>query len=78
MAFYEEVRKMAAEKMREIRISIPEELFSCFIPQPTQEHLLRAKKEFLLALRSLIDSRIESLESKAAQKAGPKKKIKID
>lgn len=69
---------MAAEKMREIRISIPEELFTVFIPQKTQDHLLKAGKELLLALRSLIDSRVESLEKREGQKAETKKKIKIE
>lgn len=69
---------MAAEKTREIRICIPEELFTGFIPQKTQDHLLRAGKELLLALRSLIDSRIESLEKREGQKAETKKKIKIE
>jgi len=69
---------MAAEKMREIRIAIPEELFAVFIPQKTQDYLLGAKKELLLALRSLIDARIESLEKRAEQKAETKKKIKIE
>ena len=69
---------MAQEKMREIRISIPEELFTFFVPQKTQEHFLKAGKEFLLALRSLIDARIEFLEKKTEVKATPKKKIKIE
>jgi hypothetical protein len=69
---------MAAEKTREIKISIPEELFTVFIPKKTQDHLFQAKKEFLLALRSLIDSRIEYLEKREGQKAETKKKIKIE
>jgi hypothetical protein len=69
---------MAAEKMREIKISIPEELFKVFVPSKTQEHLLKAKKEILLALRSLIDSRIEWLEKREGQKAETRKKIKIE
>lgn len=72
---------MAAEKMREIRISIPEELFSFIsfiIPSRTNEHLLRAKKEILLALRSLIDARIESLEKRAEPKPKTKRKIKVE
>jgi hypothetical protein len=69
---------MAAEKMREIRISIPEELFSFIIPSRTNEHLLRAKKEILLALRSLIDARIESLEKRAEPKPETKRKIKVE
>jgi len=69
---------MAAEKMREIRLSIPEELFSLCLPQPTQEHLWKARKELLLAIRSLIDSRIEMMEKKEARKAEPRKKIKVE
>ncbi len=69
---------MSAEKTREIKISLPEELFTLFLPLPAQEHLLKAKKEVLLALRSLIDARLESLEKTEGRRAVPKKKIKID
>lgn len=69
---------MAEGKTREIRISIPEELFSFFIPEKAHEHLMRAKKETLLALRSLIDCRIEALEKKEEKKTVKKRKIKID
>ncbi|MBM3285033.1 MAG: hypothetical protein FJY81_04110 [Candidatus Aminicenantes bacterium] len=64
--------------MREIKILIPEDLFTLFIPAQTHEHLLRARKEVLLALRSLLDARIEALEKRAAPGAEPKKKIKIE
>jgi len=69
---------MAAEKMREIKICIPEELFTLFLPLQAQEHLLKAKKEVLLALRSLIDARLETLEKRVVRKAEPKRKIKIE
>ena len=69
---------MAAERMREIKISIPEELFTLFLPFQAQEHLLKAKKEVLLAFRSLIDARLETLEKRVARKAEPKRKIKIE
>jgi len=69
---------MTADKTREIKISLPEELFSLFLPLQAQEHLVRAKKEVLLALRSLIDARLESLENKDSRRSGPKKKIKIE
>lgn len=69
---------MAADRMREIRLSIPEDLFNLWLPQPTQEHLWKARKEFLLAIRSLIDSRIEMIEKKEARKSEPKRKIKVD
>jgi hypothetical protein len=71
-------KSMAAEKMREIKIAIPEELFTVFIPPKTQDHLLKAKKELLLALRALIDARLELLEKREGQKAETKKKIKIE
>jgi hypothetical protein len=69
---------MADEKMREIRISLPEELFNFFLPLKTQEHLLQARKEALLAFRALIDARLESLEKKGARKTEAKRKIKIE
>jgi len=69
---------MAAEKMREIRLSIPEELFNLCLPRQTQQHLSRAGKEFLLAVRSLIDARIEMIEKSEARKAEPKRKIKVE
>jgi len=71
---------LAEEKTKEIKITIPvpDELISLFLPGAAYEHLLRAKKETLLALRALIDSKIESLEKKQAKKAVVKKKIKIE
>jgi hypothetical protein len=69
---------MAAEKMREIKVSIPEELFTLFLPLQAQEHLIQARKEVLLAVRSLIDARLEALDKRGARKAEPKRKIKIE
>jgi hypothetical protein len=71
------------EKTREIRIILPEELFSFFFPVKAVSHVINAKKEMLFALRSLIDARVEALEKmeeKTRQKssAEKKKKIKID
>ena len=53
---------MTEEKTKEIRISIPEDLFSMLIPEKTATHLMNARKEMLLSLRSLIDARIEAIE----------------
>ena len=69
---------MATEKMREIKVCIPEELFTLFLPVQAQEHLTKARKEVLLAVRSLIDARLEALEKRGARKAEPKRKIKIE
>jgi hypothetical protein len=69
---------MPEKKAREIKIVIPEELFELLVPGKAKEHLLAARKELLLAVRSLIDARIESLEKKAETKPGPRKKIRVD
>lgn len=69
---------MAEGRTREIKICIPEELFSFFLPEKAHQHLLRAKKEALLALRALIESRIETLEKSEQKEARTKKKIKIE
>jgi len=69
---------MAAEKTREIKICLPEELFSLFLPLQTQEHLFKARKEMLLAIRSLIDARLEALEKRGPGKAETKRKIKVE
>jgi hypothetical protein len=71
---------MAEDKPKEIKISIPfpDDMLSLFLPATAYEHLLRAKKETLLAVRSLIDSRIEALEKKEVKKPAMKKKIKIE
>lgn len=69
---------MAEAKTREIRITIPEELFCLFVPEKSVEHLFKAKKEILLSLRSLIDAKIESLEKKEEKRSKPKQKIKVE
>ena len=69
---------MAEGKTREIKISLPEEFFNLFLPGDAREHALNARKEMLLALRSLIDAKIEALDKKTEKKAASKKKIKID
>ncbi len=65
-------------KTKEIRISIPEELFSLFMPEKTLEHLIKAKKEMLLAFKALIEAKIEALEKKETKTTESRKKIKID
>ena len=46
------------------------------LPEPTRQHLLSARKEMLLALRSMIDGAIEKTEERAKPKG--KKRTKID
>lgn len=68
-------------KTREIKICIPEEIFSMFLPDKTLDHFFRARKEILLGIRSLIDAKIEALEKKEARKketGKEKKKIKVE
>ncbi|HOI44688.1 MAG TPA: hypothetical protein PLX50_03645 [Candidatus Aminicenantes bacterium] len=71
---------MADDKPRNIQITIPmpEELLSLFIPADAQAHLRGAKKEMLLALRSMIDARIEALERQGKKRARTAKKIKVE
>jgi len=69
---------MAEGKTREIKIIIPEDLFSLVLPEKAISHMLKARKEFLLAFRSLIDAKIEILEKKEEKKVPKKKKIKIE
>lgn len=50
-----------------------EEMFS-FIPEETKKHIKNARKEILLALRSIIDKRIEELERDKKEL----KKVKVE
>lgn len=54
------------EQTKEIRITIPEDLL--YVPKRMIQHFLNAEKEILLALRSLIDAKIEALEKKKVKK----------
>lgn len=69
---------MNEAKTKEIKICIPEELFSLFLPEKTVDHFFKARKEVLLAFRSLIDAKIEALEKREEKKTEKRKKIKID
>lgn len=69
---------MIEGKTKEIRICIPEELFSIFLPEKTVGHFINARKEMLFAFRSLIDAKIEALEKREKKKVEKKKKIKIE
>ena len=69
---------MADKNMREIRICIPEEMFSLFLPQKTISHFMQARKEVLLGIRAMIDAKIESLDIKETQKTRKKTKIKVN
>lgn len=69
---------MPSNTSREIRITLPQELFDLLVPRETHEHLSRAKKEVLLALRSIIDARIEMIEKRESHKESPKRKIQVD
>ena len=47
-----------------------------WLPQETRSHVYEARKEMMLALRSLIDRAIEMVEEK--EKAGGRGRSKID
>jgi len=42
----------------------PKEVLDKLVPEETRKHLTNARKEWLLAVRSLIDERIDQLEEK--------------
>lgn len=46
-----------------------------FFPPEFRQHMMNARREFLLGIRSLIDARIEALER--AEKAAAKKATKV-
>ncbi|UCC38687.1 MAG: hypothetical protein JSV96_12790 [Candidatus Aminicenantes bacterium] len=69
---------MSPEKTKEIRITIPEDLFALVVPKETVVHLINAKKEMLLGLRSIIDAKIKALEKIEEKKVTKKKKIAIE
>lgn len=60
--------EIAEEKTKEIRIIIPEDISTIFIPKKRIQHVLNTKREFLLGLRSLIDAKIEALEEKGSKR----------
>ncbi len=48
-----------------------------FLPQETRQHLYAAKRETLLAIRSMLDSSLEQVEKKQRQEEAPRVR-KID
>ena len=54
-------------------------MFTGLLADPAKQHLIAAKKEMLLALRSMIDTTIEGAEELERKAKGAKiKKTKID
>ena len=50
-----------------------------WLPDETRQHLLGARKEFLLALRSAVDHAIEQVdEGDKKSKSTPRTKIKVE
>jgi hypothetical protein len=51
------------------------DLFLDFVPQEAKKHLKAARKEKMLALRSILDAKIKNLEDdeKKASRKGPQK-----
>ena len=58
-----------------LRIKSP--MLTGLLAEPTKKHVLAAKKEILLALRSMIDTAIEGTEE-VDRKTTSKKKTKIE
>ncbi|MBI2846932.1 MAG: hypothetical protein HYX82_03525 [Chloroflexi bacterium] len=73
-----------AERMFEFQYEPGEELVFRFrppklniLPKAAKGHIKEANKEFLLALRSMLDDAIECIEKEETKKSGPKK-IKVE
>jgi len=49
------------------------DLFLDFVPEQAKKHLKAARKEKLMALRSLLDAKIEGLEENQSDKKKPQK-----
>lgn len=47
------------------------------LPDATRKHLLSARKEMLLALRSMLDKAIDKTEEHARSRGGKKTKIEV-
>ena len=64
--------------MREIKVVIPD--FDEILPEDFVEHMSRAAKEFLLAMKSLVDAGIEKMEKveKEVKAAKEVRKIEIE
>ena len=61
---------MAGERIEELRARV-----RGLFPPEFKSHMVASRKEFLLAMRSLLDARIESLER--AEKAASKRATKV-
>lgn len=62
------------EHMTQAWDALLEDLFSC-VPEESKKHLKNARKEFLHALKSVIEARIAELEKSEKKEL---KKIKIE
>lgn len=69
----EEAAKSVQEAWRELKASM-----RAFLPEEFWRHRRAARREMLLAARSLIDARIEHLEQEEAPQRKGAKKIKVE
>lgn len=63
------------DENREIRIIIPKGMMSLGIPEEAKSHFQKAVREGLMAIRSLIDARIQLVE-KASKERPTKSRIR--
>jgi hypothetical protein len=68
--------KEEASRDRIITVKVPEE-FSWFFSGKAMEHLMAAKKEVLLAMKCMIEHKLETME-KRAKKPGKVKALRIE
>ena len=53
------------------------DLFLDFVPEQAKKHLKAARKEKLMALRSLLDAKIEGLEENKSEDKKKPQKVKV-
>ena len=67
--------------MKHEKESIPlsrSDLLNTLLPSDTIEHLILARRELLLALRSLLDANIQALEKEKQERSkSPLKKVEV-
>lgn len=66
-------RERLEERMRQMRENV-----SGFFPPEFKDHVRRARREFWLAVRSLVDARLDAIEREAEPPPPPPRSGRID
>lgn len=76
-----EQERREPERIRELlgeRLDLYRERVRSAFPPEFREHLRVARREFWLAIRSLIDARLESIEEEARRQPRPRGRIDVE